>query len=103
MHAEDYSPETTVVIAILIFILAFLGGCATPHPEPVIIERKCSFAELRDKSELPAVEFIRPPECPYYRCLDKENAKLLQAREAALRGDSNYARMLYLDTKRRCE
>lgn len=103
MHAEDYSSETLIVIVLLILFLALFGGCAAPRQEPVIIERKCAFAELRDKSELPAIEFIKPPACPYYRCLDEENAKHLQSREARLRGDSNYARNLYLDAKRRCE
>ena len=73
------------------------------RPEPVVIERACPFAELNPKSKLPKVRFVQPEEgCPYYRCLDEENAENLKQREIRLREDSNYARKLYEDTKGRC-
>lgn len=103
MHAEDYNPETILIIVLLIFILAFIGGCALPQPEPIVIERACAFAELNPKSKLPPVDFIKPDEgCAHYRCLDEKNALLLKEREVLLRYDSNYARELYLETKERC-
>lgn len=84
----------------LFVTLFFVAGCfAKP---PVVIERSCHFVGPKPKSKLPPVKFAKEG-CPYYRCLDEENAEKMKQREIRLRGDSNYMRELYLKTKERCE
>lgn len=95
-------PKTAFILCVLAIALAVISlGCGTKVVE---LEVRCAFAELEPPPELPAVRFFPPSGgCLFFRCIDEKNARLLQEREALLRGDSRYVREVYEEAKARCE
>ncbi len=91
-------------VGLLVGFCLGLWCCMPLPPEPVVIERKCAFPELRRKPVLPPVLFVQPDEeCTAFRCVDEQNAELLKQREILLREDSNYVRGVYEGVKEICE
>ena len=88
----------------LIIAAIFLTGClGASVPEPIVIERTCAFAELREKPDLPEIEWVAAGECPAYRCLDKENYEKLKVRSSTVKTYANYVIKVYNDARERCQ
>lgn len=95
-------PRTPVTFAlILIPLLIIASGClATNPPDPEVIERHCALVDLKDKPEIPAVEWI---EHNGLRCLDDPNYNNLKQGFSLIKTHGNYCIRVYEGAQERCK
>jgi len=94
-------PNQSIKVAlILIPLLVFMTGClATSPPEPEIIERHCALVDLKEKPNVPAVDWIQNGEL---MCTDPENYFYLKRRESLIKTYANYCIRVYEGAQERC-
>ena len=88
------------ILILFLSQLIFLSGCIPATPEIEVIERHCALEDLREKPEIPDVQWVQVGDL---KCVDSENYKNVKLQKSIPLGYANYCVRVYEGAKKRCE